>query len=199
MTAHGLDPLWRFMGHVDTSGDCWEWLGGISTTGYATFNPAPSVKVYSAKWLLGELGYSTDGRASYLCGNTRCVRPSHVLISTVDERFWSQVIGDGLDECWTWTGHTVKRYGRFNEILAHRFAYERLVAPIPDGLTLDHLCCNPPCVNPWHLDPVPQSVNASRYNAGRTTDLAHASPGVSAGDTTPTTPIRSAPLPAINR
>jgi hypothetical protein len=32
-----------------------------------------------------------------------------------------------------------------------------------------------------------------------TTDLAHACPGVSAGDTTPTTPIRSAPLPAINR
>lgn len=30
-------------------------------------------------------------------------------------------------------------------------------------------------------------------------DLARACPGVSAGDTTPTTPIRSAPLPAINR
>lgn len=45
---------------------------------------------------------------------------------------------------------------------AHRYAYEMLVTEIPDGLTLDHLCGTPNCVNPWHLDPCPSGVNSKR-------------------------------------
>jgi len=37
-----------------------------------------------------------------------------------------------------------------------------MVGPIPDGLHLDHLCANPPCVRPDHLEPVTQAENNRR-------------------------------------
>jgi hypothetical protein len=69
--------------------------------------------------------------------------------------------------CWTWTGKTAKAgYGTYRDQLAHRLVYEELSAPIPDGLELDHLCRNPPCVNPAHLEPVTHPVNCQRSSAG---------------------------------
>lgn len=53
---------------------------------------------------------------------------------------------------------------------AHRVAYE-LFAPIPEGLVLDHLCRNPPCINPNHLEPVTDRVNILR-GAGCMADYA---------------------------
>ena len=38
---------------------------------------------------------------------------------------------------------------------AHRVVYEILVMPIPTGFQIDHLCRNPSCVNPRHLEVVP--------------------------------------------
>jgi hypothetical protein len=72
--------------------------------------------------------------------------------------------------CWTWTGKTTKAgYGTYRDQLAHRLVYEQLHAPIPDGLELDHLCRNPPCVNPAHLDPVTHPENCRRGIAGAIT------------------------------
>lgn len=80
------------------------------------------------------------------------------------ERFWSKV--DKTDTCWLWTAALVKGYGRFTsdvrQMGAHRWSYEALVGPIPEGLTLDHLCRNPRCVNPDHLEPVTQRENVAR-------------------------------------
>jgi hypothetical protein len=86
-------------------------------------------------------------------------------------RFWSKVlISDG---CWVWTGTTDKDGygvlgvdGRF--VRAHRFAYELLVGPIPEGLELDHLCFNRPCVNPGDLEPVTTQENLRRRDIART-------------------------------
>lgn len=46
--------------------------------------------------------------------------------------------------------------------MAHRYAYEDLIGPVDPALDLDHLCRNRWCVNPYHLDPVPHSVNMAR-------------------------------------
>ena len=82
------------------------------------------------------------------------------------------------DGCWRWLGFVFPRtpralpYGWFaavpsRNMFAHRFAYERLVGPIPDGLQIDHLCFTPSCVNPDHLEAVTQSANVRRSLAHR--------------------------------
>lgn len=44
----------------------------------------------------------------------------------------------------------------------HRVAYELARGPIPDGLSLDHLCRNRACINPDHMEPVTRQVNSLR-------------------------------------
>jgi hypothetical protein len=84
-------------------------------------------------------------------------------------RFFAQVeIADPAD-CWIWTGFRDRDgYGRFSAAGAHRVTYEMLIGPIPDGLTLDHLCRDRACVNPWHLEPVTSVENFLRAAAIRT-------------------------------
>lgn len=50
--------------------------------------------------------------------------------------------------------------GKFYQ--AHRLFYEHHIGPIPVGFELDHLCRNPRCVNPSHLEPVTHQENVRR-------------------------------------
>lgn len=70
-------------------------------------------------------------------------------------------------DCWIWNGFRFQGYGRltyrgFKTRKAHRIVYQLLLGPIPDGLEIDHLCVNPPCVNPNHLEPVTRAENLRR-------------------------------------
>lgn len=70
--------------------------------------------------------------------------------------------------CWVWQRSRDKLgYGRvgrsvYGEYLAHRAVFQLYKGDIPKGLCLDHLCRNPSCVNPDHLEPVTQAVNNFR-------------------------------------
>lgn len=76
--------------------------------------------------------------------------------------------------CWMWTASRTRwGYGRFSDderrvVCAHRWSYEYFIGPIPAGLTIDHLCRNPACVNPIHLEAVTMRVNNSRADTAST-------------------------------
>lgn len=84
-------------------------------------------------------------------------------------RFMRNVdIPDPLGQgCWLWLRTEARcEHGFFYaagvEMGAYRHSYEHFRGRIPAGLVPDHLCRHPPCVNPWHLEPVTQAENARR-------------------------------------
>ena len=94
-----------------------------------------------------------------------------------DRRFDAKWMPEPNTGCWLWTAAANGRgYGTFwsegKNVLSHRYAYERWVGPIPDGLQIDHLCRVRNCVNPGHLEPVTSRENTLR---GETVGAANAS------------------------
>jgi HNH endonuclease len=138
-----------------------------------------------AKWCSGKCSTAVYHAAQRLrnppkYGWVHCPRCGRMLgtdgqhkgcLPSFEELFWARV--DASGDCWLWTGprlpngygSTVSYQGKFQN--PHRIAWRLLVGPIPSGLTLDHLCRNPPCVNPDHLEPVTPRENTLRgYGPG---------------------------------
>ena len=97
-------------------------------------------------------------------------------------RFMRQVVKQATG-CHLWMGTSGTRdgYGTFipasghPKVAAHRWLYEVMVGPIPDGMQLDHFCHSEDagcpggpscqhrrCVNPNHLEVVTPSENTLR-------------------------------------
>lgn len=87
-------------------------------------------------------------------------------LGTLEDRLLRSISVHPVTGCFEWVATFRRAYGaisiRHKLYAAHRVAYETWVGPIPDGLTLDHLCRNPRCVNPLHLEPVTMRENVLR-------------------------------------
>lgn len=91
---------------------------------------------------------------------------------TIEDRFTAKVEWRG--ECLVWVASKV--YGGYGAISiggetirAHRYAWERENGPIPKGMSIDHICHNPPCVNIEHLrlaTNAENNANQSGANSG---------------------------------
>lgn len=104
----------------------------------------------------GPLGYVKGRPLRYL----QYHRPNKSSVEYVEEDRGYKT------KCWIWQRGFSGDYGAVGVSkgggLAHRYMYEKIIGPIPNGFTLDHLCRVPACVNPEHLEPVTNAENSWR-------------------------------------
>lgn len=83
------------------------------------------------------------------------------------EQFWL-LADEDTSGCWEWVGRirSTLGYGYItvnrSMLMAHRVAWTLVRGPIPNNVTLDHLCRNRRCINPAHLELVSNKVNILR-------------------------------------
>lgn len=112
---------------------------------------------------------------------TRVKRHGHTALpfkkptGGLQDRHFEKYFPDPNTGCWLWEGKVDSRSygliyigkidGKVKYVLAHRAFYERFRGKIPEKMTLDHLCFQPCCVNPDHLEPKTLSENCSRQRS----------------------------------
>lgn len=91
----------------------------------------------------------------------------HVLIRTefVPDGCW--LFHGSINNCGYGQVGRNKAWGKPRTVLAHRVMYEATLGPIPEGMTVDHLCRVRNCVNPEHLEAVSIGENVRRAAAAR--------------------------------
>lgn len=144
---------------------------------------------YGRLTVIGMVDRATSPRVTWACvcdcGNAAVVSASHLSTGHTQscgckglvrrpamDRFIENIeLADS--GCIEWTGGmNGSGYGQFyvgrdanpstGKGYAHRWSYVTFVEPIPDGLHIDHLCRNPKCVNPDHLEAVTRVENVLR-------------------------------------
>jgi hypothetical protein len=174
-----LDPevMAKIDSLVDRSGGddgCWPWGGYRGKKGTPEIG-APSGRV-SPRRLIYERATGEKPERSrivkFSCGNLLCMNPKHMVFPTTAEKFWARV--DKSGDCWVWTGPL--RRGGYGEFFprqgvhygAHKWAWEQVNGPVPDGLFVCHHCDNPPCVRVEHLFVgTPKENNHDMWKKGR--------------------------------
>lgn len=98
-------------------------------------------------------------------------KPRHetpILTGSEEAAFWACVAKG--ENCWTWqgakSGNATHKYGDFyvqgKNYRAHRLSYVLSGRSLNLGEVIDHLCRNPLCVRPSHLEAVTPLENTLR-------------------------------------
>lgn len=122
--------------------------------------PSPRRYIFCAECGV-EFGVYASRTNARFCGKPCYVAHRKNLMRHVDQ-------SGGPDACWPWMsgGDGYGKYGRANvngkTVGAHVAVYRHLVGPVPAGLEIDHLCRNPICCNPAHMEPVTRRENVLR-------------------------------------
>lgn len=107
---------------------------------------------------------------------TDLITLDHLRYLESEEGFWDEMVTKGSDtECWEWGwGRTAAGYGYIDvrtpgterscvRMYAHRAAWGMHNGQVPPrGVEIDHLCHNPACCNPRHLEAVDRLLNNRR-------------------------------------
>lgn len=89
----------------------------------------------------------------------------------IRDRIFAKLAQDPETCCWLWQGSTSGGFrGRwYGEIQyerrrwpVHRLVYTLFVGEVPDGMVIDHMCGEPRCCNPGHLEAVSHAENIRR-------------------------------------
>lgn len=88
------------------------------------------------------------------------------------QRFYSKIKINEKTNCWEWIGtilnngypQFILKYskGIYKKLLPYRISYLLYKGDLKEELELDHLCRNPICVNPEHLEQVTHGKNVNR-------------------------------------
>lgn len=181
----------RFLAKIEKTGGCHIWTGarmrrkGVEYAGYVRVPGGKTRTARAAAWYLKHRAWPAQ-KVTATCGNTLCVRPSHLeevtraeiaarrnYRGTPEERFWEKVDKKGPDDCWEWTGACqapskqnprALSYGQFHYRGrmhgAHRVSWMlHRKSKIPGNGRIMHTCDNPLCVNPAHLKLGTQKMN----------------------------------------
>lgn len=99
---------------------------------------------------------------------------------SVQQRVWKRVARPHCpDGCWIWQGTvTPKGYGRIRIgkgfFYVHRLMKAKAEGAMPHDKHCDHLCRNPRCVNPSHIELVSPKINTARGLSATVTSQRHA-------------------------
>ena len=154
----------RFWRRIQKTEDCWLWTGCVDLCGYGRLSrkgSGPCALVHRFAWEIQNSPIPKGNDVRQLCGNRRCVNPSHLFLKprpTLSDRFWAKV--DKTEEntdCWIWIGsldtkgdgHLIDDTGKL--ALVHRVSWKIHNGPIPVNHDVHHTCRTLECVRPSHL------------------------------------------------
>ena len=170
---------------VDECG-CWIWQMCRNSRGYGLkWDRGARRLTLAHRWYYERAcGPIPDGmQIDHLCSVKACVNPAHLEAVTprvnsqrafaskertpVPVREQPTVRRVDQRECTAWSGCRDRNgYGAKwvdgKRVMVHRWAYEQTYGPIPPGMQIDHLCRNPACYNPEHLETVTCQENIRR-------------------------------------
>lgn len=111
-------------------------------------------------------GWVKDCPLRYIQGHNTLVAPSGGNDYIVEDRGFPT-------PCWIWqrgfysSGYGSAKVPGKRSIRAHRLYYEKEFGEIPPDLEIDHLCNQPACCRPSHLEPITHVQNVRRGNAAK--------------------------------